>query len=236
MHQAARDSFARDGFLVMDSFLPAERCAMIRDAVDALDRHKKLIQVDRAGRSSVSRFATINGTELEESIPLVAGLYAEVRDFVRHVASPELTLLENRAIGVSINVTAPGQQFAMHYDRNAITAVIYLNAPDAGGEMEFYPRHRIMLPSQGIPLVKQAQKLLDRGTKSTVWKQLSRARRMVSPTLGRMLVFHGNRCLHGVRPVQGSTPRYSLQLAYDMPMTSFGLTETTDYYGYRPAA
>ena len=236
MVEAERDRFVRDGFLVMDSFLAPHECTAIIAAVDELNGLDRLIRVDRAGRTSISRFATINGTELEESIPRVAELYAEIRDFVRKVVSESLTPLENKSIGVSINVTAPGQQFAMHYDRNAVTAVIYLNTVERGGQMEFYPRHRILLAARTNPLVKRLQHLLDICTKSAVWKRLSGQRRMVSPQAGRMLVFRGNRCLHGVQPVEGMTARYSLQLAYDMPTTSFGRSETTDYYGYRAAA
>lgn len=236
MLEVEQDRFSRDGFLVMDSFLARHECAAIVEAVDALNERNRLIQVDRVGRASVSRFATINGRELEEAIPRVARLYAEVGDFVRMLVSDALEPLENRAIGVSINVTGPGQQFAMHYDRNAITAVIYLTTVDEGGQMEFYPRHRVMLGSPTNPIVRRAQHCLDIATKSGFWKRLSGQRREVSPEPGRMLVFHGNRCLHGVRPVAGTQARYSLQLAYDMPSVSFDRSKTTDYYGYRAAA
>ncbi len=236
MFEEERNRFRRDGFLVIDSFLQEAECEAIRATVDELSGRDRLIKVDRVGRTSVSRFATINGTELERSIPRVAGAYAEVADFVRAIASDDLTPLENRAIGVSINVTSPGQQFAMHYDRNAVTAVIYLNSVESGGQMEFYPKHRLFLGTRSNPFLKRLQHVLDVGTKTSLWKRLSGQRHLVSPTAGRMLVFRGNRCLHGVRPVEGTVARYSLQLAYDLPAVSFARSETTDYYGYRAAA
>lgn len=236
MFEAERERFERDGLLVVDSFVTARACEEIVAAVDDLHARNRLIQVDRVGRSSVSRFATINGDELERAIPRVSELYAEVGGFVRRIACPDLVPLENRSIGLSINVTGPGQQFAMHYDRNAVTAVIYLATVTEGGQMECYPRSRVLLGSRDTPFGGRLQTLLDLCTKSTAWKLLSGQRRMVSPVAGRMLVFRGNRCLHGVRPVQGAATRYSLQLAYDMPTTSFGRSETTDYYGYRAAA
>lgn len=102
--------------------------------------------------------------------------------------------------------------------------------------MEFYPRHRLFLGPQSNPILKRLQHVLDVCTKSSLWKWLSRQRHLVSPRAGRMLVFRGNRCLHGVRPVEGAATRYSLQLAYDLPAVSFARSETTDYYGYRAAA
>lgn len=237
MLEAERNRFGRDGLLVIDSFLTPHDCAAIITDVDELKGQDRLIRVDRVGRTSVSSFATINGAELEQAIPRVAELYSEVGTFVRQVVSEDLVPLENRAIGVSINVTGPGQQFAMHYDRNAVTAVIYLNTLEQGGQMECYPRwSRLLLGARANPLVKRLQHLLDIATKSPVWKWLSGQRRTVAPQAGRMIVFRGNRCLHGVRPVEGTAIRYSLQLAYDMPTTSFGRSETTDYYGYRAAA
>lgn len=237
MCDAERERFVRDGVLVIDTFLTPPECVAIIAAVDELNERERLIRVDRVGRMSVSSFATINGAELEQAIPRVAELYSEVGKFVRETISEELVPLENRAIGLSINVTGPGQQFAMHYDRNAVTAVIYLNTVEQGGQMECYPRwSRLLLGSRANPYLKRLQHLLDLTTKSAVWKWLSGQRRTVSPQAGRMIVFRGNRCLHGVRPVGGTATRYSLQLAYDMPTTSFGRSETTDYYGYRAAA
>jgi len=232
----SKELFERQGFLMIDSFLDAKECAGIVEIVESLQRAERLIDVDRVGRSSVIRFATVNGEDLEQAIPRVSQLYQEINDMVNSLVDAEIAPMANRAIGVSVNATPPGGQFAFHYDRNAITAVIYMNEVESGGEMEFYPRQRILLKNRTGAVTRRVQTALDIMTKSKLAKRWSGQKQTVMPKVGRLLIFHGNRCLHGVRPVTGECPRYSLQLAYDSPALGFSRTETNDYYGYKDAA
>ena len=231
-----KKTFENDGFLVIDNFLPEGVCDEIVDSLKRIEAESGFIRVDRVGRRSASQFSTINGEELECAIPVVAKIYQDVGKLVKRNISEELKLIENRAIGLSINVTAANQQFAMHYDRNAITIVLYLSEVESGGEMEFYPNQRMILRLPSYPIVRKIQKVLDLLSRTSLFRMLRRQRKLVAPKKGKMLLFKGNQCLHGVRPVLGSQKRCSLQLAYDSDKNDFSSKKTTDYYGYRKVA
>lgn len=231
-----KKTFEDKGFLVIDNFLPENVCDEIVDSLKKIESESGFIRVDRVGRRSTSRFSTINGEELECAIPAVAKIYKNVGDLVKRDISNELKLIENRAIGVSINITAANQQFAMHYDRNAITIVLYLTEVESGGEMEFYPNQRMILRLPSSSIVRKIQKVLDLLSRTSLLRTLRCQRKLVTPKKGRMLLFKGNQCLHGVRPVLGSQKRCSLQLAYDSGENDFCSKKTTDYYGYRKVA
>jgi hypothetical protein len=52
------------------------------------------------------------------------------RDFIREQAAPR-------------NITPPGGEYRWHYDRNAATAILYLNEVP-GGETEMFPNYRLV--------------------------------------------------------------------------------------------
>ena len=49
--------------------------------------------------------------------------------------------IEDAVAARNINVTPPGGEYRWHYDRNAVTAIIYLNEVP-GGETEIFANYR----------------------------------------------------------------------------------------------
>jgi len=75
-------------------------------------------------------------------------LYAKVNEVINRISGKEYAALENKKIGLSINVTPAGGTFSWHHDRHEITAIFYLNEFEGGGELEFFPNNRLLLKKQ----------------------------------------------------------------------------------------
>ncbi len=139
-----------------------------------------------------------------------------------------MTTLEDRSVGISVNLTDKGGKFQPPYDRNIITAVLYLNDNYKGGEMVLYPRIRWWLGRQVSQHLRLTQIVLDRIVRSKWYLALFTDKIKVKPKAGDLLVFEGVRTLHTVLPVKSGEVRVSVQFAYDLENASF---DTSDYYG-----
>ncbi|OZH52300.1 hypothetical protein AFK68_25300, partial [Hydrocoleum sp. CS-953] len=90
--------------------------------------------------------SVIDGKIIQSEIPEVQKLYETVNQVINNLTNKQLFPLQDIQVGCNINITEKGGTYQWHYDRNAITALLYLNKVD-GGEIEFYPNYRITLPS-----------------------------------------------------------------------------------------
>ena len=106
------------------------------------------------------------------------------------------------------DITQPGGSYRYHYDRNTITAILYLNETD-GGETECYPNHRLRIAQTSL------QQTIDRVFQSEAVRWTFGRLVLVRPRTGRLLIMRGNRCLHSVREVNGSEDRINLVMSYD---------------------
>jgi hypothetical protein len=123
-----------------------------------------------------------------------------------------------------VNLTPAGGEYRWHYDRNAVTAILFLNAVE-GGETEMYPNFRIRLPRWKDSWIQRA---LDR-----MLRLFLRVARLVvvAPAPGRMIIMRGDRCLHSVRRVvQGE--RINVIMTFDVPGSRFRAAENLDPYLY----
>jgi hypothetical protein len=222
------ESFANSGFSVLDDFLSAAECREIVAALDGLVTRNEVVRVTPATASN-SSFMTANGDQLASRVPRLSTLYQEISDLLGKRGIGSNQMLTNREIGLSANITPPGGKFTFHYDRHEMTAVLYLNDVQQG-DLICHPRHRLLISprSQGVP--RKFQSLADRIMRN---KAMRKPGIKVTPRPGRLVVFEGLTCLHGVEEVQGSTPRYSVQFGYDSVPTRFDLGNTKDYYGYK---
>ena len=57
-------------------------------------------------------------------------------------------------VGCNINITEKGGICPWHYDRNAITALLYLSKVD-GRKIDFYPNYRIILPKAKFSILQR---------------------------------------------------------------------------------
>jgi hypothetical protein len=201
-----------------------------------VDEHSK--GLGRPGRE-VTRFYTKNGDALITACPEVAEIERGLLEWISDISGTAWVALDNRSIGISLNVTPPGGGFATHTDRNAITIVLFLNDAD-GGALHVYPAFPVLfgrelqgamrspwvhllrlhaikrLNTSRIPLAGAAHRLLFRPVR-------------INPKAGTVAAFT-KLSDHRVDPVAPGSLRVALVVAGDQLGVSF--REGQRYYGY----
>lgn len=212
-----------DGVEVVDDYLSLAACdALLADARAYAATHELPLIVREVGRRAL-RYRVIDGDAVHASLPVVIKLYEAVLRIVQQ-RDPRLEPLANRRASVNVNVTPPGGEYRWHYDRNAVTAIVFLNEVE-GGETEMYPNFRIHL---GQWKDSWMQRALDRLLRLFVFA----ARPVVvAPAPGRMILMRGDRCLHSVRRVLRGE-RINVIMTFDVPGARFRAAEALDRYLY----
>jgi len=220
------------GIEIVPGFLAPEACAALLGDVATYrtTREPPLIERPQAGRAL--RYKVIDGEQIHAHLPRFERLYADVHARVAALCGPALVPLANRAAGVNVNITPPGGAYRWHYDRNAVTGILFLNRVQ-GGETECYPNHRLHL---GRFKASAAQRALDR-----LWQLGPLLRRfgrlcVVPPEPGTLLLLRGDRGLHSVRPVEGPGERINVILTFDQPDARFPQQDNLDPYLYSTSA
>lgn len=161
---------------------------------------------------------TLNGDKLLALCPNVGKVYKYVLDLLKSEFS-EIHELTDKTIGISANfLSGQNDRFRLHFDRNQLTVVVYLN------DLNVFPL--VLYPNvRRDPLfvgVKDSFDLAAINPKSILPKQ------------NLAVVFYGRRTFHGVtneNPVEIAKQnplRYSLQFAFDFDSFDYG---EEDYYG-----
>jgi hypothetical protein len=184
--------------------------------------------IRRAAGERALHYAVIDGECIRAHLPVVCALYERVNRCVDAVAGQPLVPLDDAQVSCNINITPPGGAYRWHYDRNAVTAIVYLNAVQ-GGETECHPRYRIVLPKP----VASRQQWLDRVLQLRAVRAVFRRRVVVAPAPGRMLLMRGDRCLHSVRPVRGTQERICVVMAFDRPAARYLVGDRLNAYLYQ---
>lgn len=129
----------------IESYLPHEECERLLQAVAEHEARHGLPLVSRAAKPRPLLYQVIDGHAVRAHLPEIADLYARVREVAERRAGRALVPLHDSAADVNVNVTPAGGAYRWHYDRNHVTAILYLNVV-SGGEIELYPKHRVLLP------------------------------------------------------------------------------------------
>jgi hypothetical protein len=200
----------RGALRVIDDFLTQIECDEILNAIHSYRERREPPLIDRAERGRSLRYRVIDGTAVAQGLSELELLYQRTGELISAWTGHALVPIADRVAGININITPPGGEYRWHYDRNAVTAIVYLNNVK-GGATEIYPNHRIVLPRRlhalqhGIDTIARRRPVLALiGTKS-----------VVTPRTGRLVVMRGDRCLHSVCPVEGTEERINLCMAYD---------------------
>ena len=224
----AYDTFGSIGIYLLDEYLSPEECAALRDKIAHYRREHGDVLVERDGGERPLKYSVIDGVKIKEHLPDVTGLYERVNELVNRISSLKLVPLENEQVSCNINIMGAGNTYRWHYDRNAVTAILYLNDIE-GGETECYANYRISL---GNARFSKFQRILDKALQPETIRKIFGRHRVVAPKAGRLLVMRGDRCLHSVRPVTGDEERINLIMSYDLPGTKFSVDERLDGYLY----
>jgi hypothetical protein len=220
--------FNSAGVFVADDVIDAAECARLLASIAAYRRQHRVPVIHRAAGGRALHYAVIDGECIRAHLPDVRALYERINRRVDAVAGQPLVPLDDTRVSCNINITPPGGAYRWHYDRNAVTAIVYLNAVE-GGETECHPHYRIVLPDAASPCQQGCDRVLQ-------WRVLRAAfarRVVVAPAPGRMLVMRGNRCLHSVRPVRGRRERINLVMSFDRPGARYAAADRLNAYLYQ---
>jgi hypothetical protein len=225
---AWRTHFLNQGYLLQDQFVSPETCTHLLDLVSQFQNQQDLELIHRAVRGRPLHYKVINGQQIASDIPEIDQLYRNLTTFVRLISSDDMEPLQETLVGVNVNVTPAGGTYRWHYDRNAVTLLLYLNEVH-GGEIEIYPCFRIYLHGRGPAFV---QRWLDWFVRLPVVRRLFGKKIVVAPAPGRMVAIRGNRSLHSVRPVQGEQERVNIVMAFDHEQNLKRSKQALDQYLY----
>ena len=216
------------GLELIDGYLSRPDCERLLDRVGEFRASHTLPLIHRkvAGRSL--HYFVLDGEVVHEALPELVDIYRDVEQVVRERFGSQLRPLRNRAASVNVNITPPGGEYRWHYDRNAVTAILYLNTV-AGGETEMYPEYRLYL---GKHKSARVQQWLDRALQWPPFLRLSGKQVLVTPAQGLLLIMRGDRCLHSVRRVEGDEDRINIVMTFDVPQAQFAVEERLDPYLY----
>jgi hypothetical protein len=231
-----KQQFNRHLITVVPLAVSTDACKAVLRSV----RSSNFIVVNDQTDREITRFYTKNGDSLIDACPKILEIERGLLRWISDISGESYLPLDNRAIGVSLNVTPPGGGFGTHPDRQAITIVVYLNDAD-GGALHVYPafprwfRHGLRGPSA----------LRIRALRRHAIKSLNMSRGFIAKATHRLL-FHPVRINpragtvaaftklsdHRVDPVAPGSVRVGLVVAGDRPGVSF--KEGQKYYGYAP--
>lgn len=213
---------------VIDGYLSPEACHELLEAIRAERAREEAPLIERPMQGRSLRYRVLDGERIYSHLPALVSLYERVLPLVSEFAGAQLTPLASRAIGLNVNITQRSGEYRWHYDRNAVTAILYLNR-SLGGETEIYPGYRLHL---GRWRASRAQQWLDRllqvGLVQRQFGQLTR----VAPEVGRLVLMRGDKCLHSVTPVESDSERINVIMSFDWPGATFPQARALDAYIY----
>jgi 2OG-Fe(II) oxygenase superfamily len=205
--------FWKAGVVIEPDFLSTEECERYCQSVLALDRSQGLPLVERQVRERSLRYKVVDGLRIADALPEIDDLTRRVEEAIERICGPGLMPIDDVVAARNINVTPPEGEYRWHYDRNAATALIYLNEVP-GGETELFPNYRLLFRGGRHPGV---QRWLDDVLRLRAVRRLFGHQMLVEPHRGTLVLMRGNTTLHSVRAVLGSDDRIAVVLAYDYP-------------------
>lgn len=214
-------------------FLPNSDCAAILNSIQSFKEKFPVPRVKRKCKERSLDYLVIDGQVIAKHFPEVMKLLPGVQNMVEKFAAVPLAPLKNSRVAININITPPGGEYRWHYDRNAFTAILYLNEIE-GGEVELFGNYRILLKSNRFSSI---QKFLDQILLSKFFRWIfSSKHTLIKPASGELLIMNANKCLHSVREVRGTNDRVCIVFAFDTPGKVHGVDADLDPYLYSDQA
>ncbi len=221
-------NFHSDGLYLADDFLSAEECRSILGSIAEFRSRYSATEVFRNYRGRPLNYSVIDGLQILRELPSVVELQPRINAIVDDLANESFEPLANERVAININITGKGGTYRWHYDRNRITALVYLNTVE-GGETECYPNYRIDIRNT---FASQFQQSLDELLQRDFVRNTLGNKFICSPQQGRLLIMCGDRCLHSVRPVTSDDERINIVLSYDRPGPGLSANDDLDAYLY----
>jgi len=213
---------------LLEGFLEGHRCAQILQAIEAYRQKVPLPEIYRPAPERSLRYSVINGRQIAESFPDFHRLGQEIQVLAEEKSGLSLQAMKDDLVGININITKPGGEYRWHYDRNALTAILFLNEVE-GGETEIYPGYRLQLKRRKH---SSLQRKLDNLLMKRWLRRCFGKKATFAPRAGNLLLMRGDECLHSVRPVVGNRDRINALFSYEIPGALHPHAEGLDEYLY----
>lgn len=209
-----------NSYVIIDDFITPSDVDTHLDNINNFTKTHELQVVERQFKERSLRYQVIDGHNIRHHLPSIVALYEKVHTFVGSLYGESLSPTQNHGANLNVNITGSGGEYDWHYDRNEVTALLYLNRV-AGGNLDFYPNYRLKLPKFLGP---RPQRLID-----SCLMQLSKLKKPVSVPAapGRLVIMRGEYCLHSVAPVSGHNVRKNIVMRFDKPKKSAQQTQTS---------
>ena len=214
-HGGQRESFARDGYVVVHDALPEATVTRWRERAHELFTHAR--DIDKRSDGHVLAYRVLTGDVIREEFTELYDFYAAPRtlSWVAAVTGErEIHVSPNLRSAVNVNILQAGNTYRWHFDANPYTALLYLSTtpPDAGGELELYP---------------------NLGPQNTSPQDLAvREKVVLPPRAGTLLLMDGSITYHHIAPVVEECDRLSVPLVYPPFREELRPPELDDYlYG-----
>jgi len=217
---------------LLENFISSAQCSEIIASIDDYRSRYDVPLIHRPERKRSLKYSVINGEEIQSRLPALQVLYERVLPIAKKTTREDIVPLTNHKVGVNVNITSPGGAYRWHYDRNAVTAILYLNAV-SGGEIEAYPDYRLLLTGSRS---SRMQGYVDRLLQLSIILRLFGNKRSIIPKPGLLVLMRGDRCLHSVRPVSGSAERICVVMSFDSAHAVFPQEVALDSYLYSSKA
>ncbi|MBV8539442.1 MAG: 2OG-Fe(II) oxygenase [Pseudonocardiales bacterium] len=208
--------FRKRGVEIVHGFLSAEECDQLLASVDVYRGSHELPIIHRELRGRSLRYFVIDGHRVHDALPQLPDLRRKVEESLGSICGRALEPIADTIAAINVNIVPPGGEYRWHYDRNAVTALVYFNEV-SGGETELYANYRLLLGSTDQ---SAAQRGLDWLLRRPPVMRVFGRRTVFTPKKGSLLVMAGNRTLHSVRRVMGDRDRINAVMAYDAPSTT----------------
>jgi hypothetical protein len=220
------------GLQLLEDFLSLAECSALIASINQYRSNNEVPLVSRPDPKRPLNYRVINGEEIQTKLPVIQRLYERLLPIAQSSTPENIVPLSNRTVGVNVNITAPGGSYRWHYDRNAVTAVLYLSEVN-GGEIEAYPNYRVLLRKGKS---SRRQSYLDRLLQWDLLLRLFGKKITIPPKPGLLVVMRGDRCLHSVRPVTGDRERICVVMSFDSADATFPQEQALDSYLYSSKA
>ncbi|MDB9515385.1 2OG-Fe(II) oxygenase [Roseofilum reptotaenium CS-1145] len=217
-----------EGYLLVENFLSTQECQILLDKISEYRKQFSVPKIHRYTKPIPLSYSVIDGLVVQSHFPQLQSLYQKVNTFINQYTNYPLFTLDSIQAGCNVNITEKGGSYRWHYDRNAVTALLFLNEVE-GGEIEFYPNYRITLQSGKF---SQIQSWIDQIQQYPLIRSWFGQKVVVEPKPGLLLVMCGDKCLHSVRQVTGSSDRINIVMTYDIPHASYAVEKPLNSYLY----
>ena len=158
---------------VSENFLSSVECNEIIASLAEYRNHYDVPLIYRPGRKRSLKYRVINGDEIQSRLPAIQRLYEGILPLVQREMAENVVPLNNRTVGVNINITPEGGAYRWHYDHQRRRGGALPETEVSGGEIETYPNYRLMLPSSKLVAPAELPRSLapDESLSLAVWPQ-----------------------------------------------------------------